>query len=69
MNVDQVRGRVETVKGWVEELTGRVAHTVSLVQRGLRDRAEGKARAAYGDAKEAVRRRGTAERREPHSAQ
>ena len=63
MNMDQVRGRVDVVRGWVTELAGRIAGTETLSQIGAQDRALGKARAAYGDARQAVRKREAAAER------
>jgi uncharacterized protein YjbJ (UPF0337 family) len=57
MNADQLRGRLEEIKGLVEELAGRVIRSRPLAERGKADLAVGLARARFGDVKEAVRKR------------
>jgi uncharacterized protein YjbJ (UPF0337 family) len=58
VNIDQVKGRVETAVGKVKELTGRMIRSTTLESRGRHEEIVGKARAGYGDAKANVTRRG-----------
>jgi uncharacterized protein YjbJ (UPF0337 family) len=55
MNKDQVKGRVEDVKGKIKEGTAEVTGNERLKAEGQLDQAAGKTRAAYGDAKENVK--------------
>jgi uncharacterized protein YjbJ (UPF0337 family) len=55
MNKDQVKGRVEQVKGSVKETTGKAIGKPGLEDRGALEKASGKAQANYGDAKEKVK--------------
>jgi uncharacterized protein YjbJ (UPF0337 family) len=55
MNKDQVKGRVEEAKGSVKEATGKVVGNPNLQSEGTVDKAAGKTRATYGDAKEKVK--------------
>ena len=55
MNKDQVKGRVEEAKGAVKEGTGRVMGKPDLEDRGKLEKATGKVRKTYGDAKEQVK--------------
>jgi uncharacterized protein YjbJ (UPF0337 family) len=57
MNADQLRGRLEEIKGYVEEFAGRMFGSRPLVERGRIDFAVGVARAKFGDIKEVVRKR------------
>jgi uncharacterized protein YjbJ (UPF0337 family) len=57
MNADQLRGRLEEIKGYVEEFAGRMFGSRPLVERGKVDFAVGVARAKFGDIKEVVRKR------------
>ena len=55
MNKDQVKGRLEEAKGSVKETTGKVVGNKDLQAEGTLDKATGKAKATYGDAKEKVK--------------
>jgi len=55
MNKHQVEGRAEQAKGKIKEVAGKIVGNQRLQGEGLADQAEGKARAGYGDAKEAVK--------------
>ncbi len=57
MNADQLRGRLEEIKGRVEAFAGRMFGSRPLVERGRVDFAVGVARAKFGDIKEVVRKR------------
>ena len=57
MNADQLRGRLEEIKGRVEAFAGRMFGSRPLVERGRVDLAVGVARAKFGDIKEVVRKR------------
>ncbi|MEP7057056.1 MAG: CsbD family protein [Caldimonas sp.] len=52
MNKDQVKGRVEEVKGSVKETTGKAVGNRDLEAEGKVEKAGGKAQATYGDTKE-----------------
>lgn len=55
MNKDQVKGRVEEVKGNVKEATGKAVGNRDLQAEGTVDKAAGKVQKNYGDAKEKVK--------------
>lgn len=55
MNKDQVKGRVEEVKGAIKEKTGQVTGKVDLEDRGTMEKVAGKAQKTYGDVKERVK--------------
>jgi uncharacterized protein YjbJ (UPF0337 family) len=55
MNKDQVKGRTEQAKGSVKETTGKAVGNRNLEGEGKADKAVGKTRATYGDAKEKVK--------------
>lgn len=55
MNKDQVKGRVEQVKGRVKETTGKLVGNPKLETEGAIDKAAGKVKAGYGDAKEKLK--------------
>ena len=55
MNKDQVKGRVEEVKGAIKEKTGRVTGNPDLEDRGTLEKAVGKTQKTYGDVKEQVK--------------
>ena len=57
MNADQLRGRLEEIKGHLKELAGWMLGSRPLIERGKVDLAVGLARAKFGDVKEAVRKR------------
>jgi uncharacterized protein YjbJ (UPF0337 family) len=55
MNKDQVKGRVEQVKGNIKEAAGKVVGNDKLKAEGQVDQAAGKTQATYGDLKEDVK--------------
>ena len=55
MNKDQVKGRIEQVKGNVKEATGKVVGNKKLETEGQLDKIAGKTQAGYGDLKEDVK--------------
>jgi uncharacterized protein YjbJ (UPF0337 family) len=55
MNKDQVKGRVEEVKGAIKEKTGRVTGNPDLEDRGSLEKVAGKTQKTYGDVKEQVK--------------
>ena len=55
MNNDQVKGRVDQVKGAIKEGTGKALDDRDLEAEGTVDKATGKTQATYGDAKEKVK--------------
>ena len=55
MNNDQVKGRVDQVKGAIKEGTGKALDDRDLEAEGTVDKASGKTQATYGDAKEKVK--------------
>ena len=55
MNKDQVKGRIEEIKGNVKETVGKVVGNKDLQGEGMVDKATGRAQATYGDVKEKVK--------------
>jgi uncharacterized protein YjbJ (UPF0337 family) len=55
MNKDQVKGRVEEMKGSIKEATGKVAGDKTLEAKGNIQKNLGKAQEKYGDVKQDVR--------------
>lgn len=55
MNKDQVKGRVEEVKGAVKETTGKIVGNKDLEAKGMVQKVAGKTQAGYGEAKEKVK--------------
>ncbi len=55
MNEDQVKGRVENVKGHIKEAVGKVVGNERLEAEGEADQVAGKTQATYGDVKEDVK--------------
>jgi uncharacterized protein YjbJ (UPF0337 family) len=55
MNQDQVKGRVEQVKGSVKETAGKAVGNRDLEARGKLDKAAGAVQSGIGDAKEKVK--------------
>jgi len=51
MNRDQVKGRVDRVKGKAREMLGKAIGNERLEQQGVAQRTEGRLRATYGDVK------------------
>jgi uncharacterized protein YjbJ (UPF0337 family) len=56
MNKDQTNGRVEQVKGKVNEVVGKVTNNPTRELKGDLQQAVGKTQANYGDAKEEVKK-------------
>lgn len=56
MNKDQVKGRVKEASGAVKESVGRATGQTSTQLKGAVEKVVGKTQAAYGDAKERVRK-------------
>jgi uncharacterized protein YjbJ (UPF0337 family) len=56
MNKDQVKGRVEQGKGKVKETAGKVMDDETMEGKGKVQKNVGKGQAAYGDAKEKVKK-------------
>jgi len=56
MNKDQVKGRVEEAKGKVKETAGKMMGDENLEIKGKVQKNVGKGQAAYGDAKEEIKR-------------
>ncbi|HEY8035257.1 MAG TPA: CsbD family protein [Methylobacter sp.] len=56
MNKDQVKGRVEEAKGKIKETAGKVMDDEMMEGKGKVQKNVGKGRAAYGDAKEEVKK-------------
>ena len=55
MNKDQVKGRIEQVKGNVKEAAGKVVGNKKLETGGQIEQVTGKTQAGYGDLKEDVK--------------
>jgi uncharacterized protein YjbJ (UPF0337 family) len=56
MNKDQVKGRVEEAKGKVKETVGKATGSETTQVKGKVEQVAGKTRAAYGDAKEQLKK-------------
>lgn len=56
MNKDQVKGRVEEVKGKVKEVAGKVVGNPELELKGVIQKNGGKIQAAFGDAKDDIKK-------------
>jgi uncharacterized protein YjbJ (UPF0337 family) len=57
MNRSQVKGRIEEAKGKLKEVVGKATgHEMTRV-KGKLEQVVGKTRAAYGDAKQQLRKR------------
>ncbi len=56
MNKDQIKGRTESAKGKVKEVTGKAVGNKNLENRGKVDQVRGKIQKNYGDVKDDVRR-------------
>ena len=54
MNKDQVKGRVEQVKGVVKEVAGKATGNKSLEVKGKLDKLSGQIQSGHGDAKQKV---------------
>ncbi len=57
VNKDQVKGRAKEVKGNIKEAAGKVVGNDKLKVEGRFDKAAGKAQGAYGDLKDAVKKK------------
>jgi uncharacterized protein YjbJ (UPF0337 family) len=55
MNKDQIKGRLEQVKGKAKEITGNVVGNNKLKSEGQMEKIAGKVQSNLGDAKEAVK--------------
>lgn len=55
MNKDQVKGRVEAVKGKTKEVAGKVSGDKDLEAKGKAQKVGGKVQAGYGDLKKDVK--------------
>ena len=55
MNKDQTSGRVETAKGTVKEVAGKVLGNKEMESKGKVQKNAGKVESSYGDAKENVK--------------
>ena len=55
MNKDQVKGRVEEMKGSIKEATGKVVGDKTLEAKGNIQKNLGKSREKFGDVKQDVR--------------
>lgn len=51
MNKDQVKGRIEEIKGKAKEVAGNVVGNKSLETEGLAQKVVGKIQASFGDVK------------------
>jgi uncharacterized protein YjbJ (UPF0337 family) len=57
MNKDQVKGRVEEAKGKLKEVVGKATGNQTTRLKGKVEQVVGKTQAAYGNAKEQLRKR------------
>lgn len=57
VNKDQIKGRAKEVKGNIKEAAGKVVGNDNLKIEGRIDKAAGKAQGAYGDLKDAVKKK------------
>ena len=57
VNKDQVKGRAKEVKGNIKEAAGKLVGNDKLKIEGRVDKAVGKAQGAYGDLKDAVKKK------------
>lgn len=56
MNKDQVRGRIEEVKGAVKKAVGKASGDKKLELKGKIQKSKGKVRSAYGDLKKDIKK-------------
>ncbi len=56
MNKDQVKGRTKTATGKIKESVGKATGDKDLEIKGTAEKTGGKARSAYGDVKEDVKK-------------
>jgi uncharacterized protein YjbJ (UPF0337 family) len=57
VNKDQVNGRAKEVKGTIKEAAGKAVGNDNLKVEGRIDKAVGKAQGAYGDLKDALKKK------------
>lgn len=55
MNKDQVKGRTESAKGKVKEVTGKAVGNKELEGKGKAEQVRGKGQSTYGDVKKDVK--------------
>ena len=55
MNKDQVKGRVETAKGKVKEVAGKISGDKDLEAKGKAQKVGGKIQSGYGDVKKDIK--------------
>ncbi len=55
MNKDQIKGRIEEMKGKAKEVAGNVVGNKSVQAKGVAQKVAGKAQAGYGDVKSAAK--------------
>ena len=55
MNKDQIKGRIEELKGKAKEVAGSVVGNKSVEAKGVAQKISGKAQAGYGDVKSAAK--------------
>ena len=56
MNKDQVKGRIEEMKGKVKQVMGRIVGNKTLEQKGKIGKTVGSVQASYGDLKDDVKK-------------
>ncbi|MDF3888012.1 CsbD family protein [Cupriavidus basilensis] len=56
MNKDQLKGHIEEAKGKMKEVFGRVSGKETTELKGKVEQVVGKTQAAYGDAKEELKK-------------
>jgi uncharacterized protein YjbJ (UPF0337 family) len=54
MNKDQVKGRIEEVKGEIKKAAGKAVAIKDLENRGVVQKAAGQVQAGYGDLKKDI---------------
>jgi uncharacterized protein YjbJ (UPF0337 family) len=57
MNKDQVKGRVKEAKGTLKEVVGKATGNETTKVKGKVEQVVGKTQAAYGDAKEQLKKK------------
>ena len=65
MNKDQIKGKLEKIKGDVKERIGGASKDRSTQAEGWAENKKGKLREGVGDVKEDIERESERERREP----
>jgi uncharacterized protein YjbJ (UPF0337 family) len=56
MNKDQVKGRIEEMKGKVKQVMGRIVGNKTLEQKGKIVKTVGSVQASYGDLKDDLKK-------------